>query len=137
MRKLLAPILVICGLLSQGCTKAPDVTMTLAVDSGDPATIEATRRKLQARFEEFPPSMFSTVESKATGSTVSFTFRNGAPSPQVLEYLYSTPGHVRAALASGGSTWLAESLWLAPGSCFEDRRHLSSAVTRRQSGAAR
>jgi hypothetical protein len=84
----------------QGCTVEPDVELALEVDSLEPAVIAETGRVLAARFEEFRPTLLSSTASVIEGSTIRFTFRNGAPEPGVLEYLYATPGRVRAALVT-------------------------------------
>jgi hypothetical protein len=94
----------------QGCTVEPDVELALEVDSLEPAVIAETGRVLAARFEEFRPTLLSSTASVIEGSTIRFTFRNGAPEPGVLEYLYATPGRVRAALITDrfGSAWFTD-----------------------------
>jgi hypothetical protein len=94
----------------QGCTFEPDVELALEVDSFEPAVVEETGRVLAARFEEFRPTLLSSTASVIEGSTIRFTFRNGAPEPAVLEYLYATPGRVRAALVTdrSGPAWFTD-----------------------------
>jgi preprotein translocase subunit SecD len=91
---------VVCFIALQGCTLGPDTELELRVDSSDPAIVAGTARVLAARFKEFPATLFSSTEYAIQGSTIRFTFKNGAPEPKVLAYLYETPGHLRAALAT-------------------------------------
>jgi hypothetical protein len=82
----------------------------LVVASAEPRIVAETERVLLSRFEEFLPSLFSSVESTSVESTISFTFKHGAPALPILEYLYQTTGSLRASLAddSAGSTWFTE-----------------------------
>lgn len=82
----------------QACTLRPDSELALEVRSSDPAVVEQTARVLTARFAEFPATLLSSTEYAIQGSTIRFTFKNGAPEPKILAYLYETPGHLRAAL---------------------------------------
>jgi len=84
----------------QACSLEPDFELALEVDSSDPAVVEQTKGVLAARFDEFRPTLLSRRSSIVEGSTIRFTFKNGAPEPKVLEYLYTTPGRVRAALVT-------------------------------------
>ena len=101
---------VICVIAVQGCTLGPDTELKLEVDSTDPAVVAETARVLAARFEEAQPTMFSSARFVIEGSTVRFTFKNGAPEPTILERLYQTPGHLRAAPVTEqfGSPWFTE-----------------------------
>jgi preprotein translocase subunit SecD len=92
-------ILALIGAL-QACSLEPDFELTLEVDSSDPAVVEQTEGVLAARFDEFRPTLISRRSSIVEGSTIRFTFKNGAPEPKILEYLYATPGHLRAALVT-------------------------------------
>jgi len=101
---------VICVIALQGCTLGPDTELALEVDSSDPAVVAETARVLAARFERFPATMLSSTEYAIRGSTIRFTFKNGAPEPKILEYLYDTPGHLRASLATDrfGTPWFTD-----------------------------
>jgi len=105
----IASIVVLVAAL-QACTFGPDTELALVVDSNDPAVVEQTASVLATRFNEFRPSLFSYAELAIEGSMLHFTFKNGAPEPKVLEYLYSTPGRVRAALVSErfGKPWFTD-----------------------------
>jgi hypothetical protein len=104
-----ASVVVLVAAL-QACTLGPDTELTLEVQSSDPAVVARAARVLSARFREFRPSLVSSSKFAIEGSTIRFTFRNGAPEPEIVEYLYSTRGHFRAALASDqfGEPWLTD-----------------------------
>jgi hypothetical protein len=104
------PSAVVLVVALQACSLGPDTELTLEVQSGDPVVVGATARLLTARFGEFRPSWFSSSKFAIEGSTIRFTFRNGAPEPKIVEYLYATPGHFSAALATDrlGQPWLTE-----------------------------
>lgn len=89
---------VLTLLTLQGCTKEPDVDLTLAVRSRDSAVVAQTRDVLLSRFTEVRPSFFSTIETAIQGSTIHFTFKGGAPPPMLLELLHGTRGRLRAFL---------------------------------------
>jgi preprotein translocase subunit SecD len=91
---------VVLVALLQGCTVGPDTELALEVDSSDPAVVEAAARVLAARFDAFRPSPFSSSTFDVKGSKVRFTFKNGAPEPKVLEYLYTTLGSLQARLTA-------------------------------------
>ena len=91
----LATCFVLCALL-QACTFVPDVHLVATVDSTDPAVVEETARVLSARFAKFRASLFATTDVEVSGSTLRYTFKNGAPDTTVLEYLCRTRGRVRA-----------------------------------------
>ena len=105
----IASVVVLAATL-QACSLGPDTELTLEVQSSDPAVVARTARVLSERFKEFRPSLVSSSKFAIEGSTIRFTFRNGAPEPKIVEYLYSTPGHFRAALASdlSGEPWLTD-----------------------------
>jgi hypothetical protein len=98
MRHVLAA--VILGLLF-GCAREPGQVLALTAESNEPAVIAEAERVLMARFEEFPASWLSSIESCTAGSELTFVFKGGAPDPVVLDYLYSTPGVFRVSLANG------------------------------------
>jgi preprotein translocase subunit SecD len=95
----LASCVALCALL-QACSFGPDVELALTVDSADPAVVEETQRVLSARFAAFRPSLLSRAELVVAGSTLRYSFKNGAPDPAVLEYLYRTPGRLTASLVT-------------------------------------
>ena len=94
----------------QACSLGPDTALTLQVQSSDPAVVAGTARVLSARFKEFRPSLLSSSKFAIEGSTIRFTFRNRAPEPKIVEYLYTTQGHFRAALANDqfGEPWFTD-----------------------------
>lgn len=95
---LIIPVVAITALLT-GCDRAPDLVLTLAVDSRDTAVVESARQILLSRFNEFRPSFLSSITSKIDGSGITFTFYGGAPSDDTIKYLYRTRGKVRAVLS--------------------------------------
>lgn len=105
----IASVVVLAAVL-QACSLGPDTELTLEVQSSDPPVVAETARVLTARFGEFRPSLLSSSKFVIEGSRLRFTFRNGAPEPKIVEYLYSTPGHFRAALVSDqlGTPWLTD-----------------------------
>jgi len=85
----------------QGCSRDPDLVLTLTTADSDPSVVAETERVLLARFEEFPETFFSSVHSEVEGSRITFVFMNGAPDAGVIEYLYTNPGKLQATLATG------------------------------------
>jgi preprotein translocase subunit SecD len=107
MQRIAAVVLVA---MLQGCTLGPDTELALEVDSSDPAVVEETARVLAARFKEFRPTLLSSAELAIDGSKLRFTFKNGAPDPRILEYLYATRGRLRAAPPENrfGQPWFTD-----------------------------
>jgi hypothetical protein len=108
MLRIASAVVLVAAL--QACSLGPDTELTLEVQSSDPPVVAETARVLSARFGEFRPSLLSSSKFAIEGSTIRFTFRNGAPEPKIVEYLYATPGHFRAALASDrfGRPWFTD-----------------------------
>lgn len=99
---------LVLAILISGCTRVPDVTLNLRVDTEDEAVVESARRILLYRFGEFPPSFFSTVESQVDGAVISFRFQGGAPESSTLAYLYETRGRLRVSMTESSAPLFTE-----------------------------
>ncbi len=98
---------VTIAVLVQACVRSPSMELVLSVESSKPTVVAEVRDILTTRFDAVRPSVLSTVTSNIEGTRISFQFSNGAPTNDVLEYLYSTLGDLHASQIDAGSglTW--------------------------------
>jgi hypothetical protein len=92
---------LVCSIAWITACTPPAVSGTLLVqtENATPQQVAHTAQILTARFDEILPAMASTVSATTTDTTITFTFRGGAPNEDVLRPLPLTRGELRIAPA--------------------------------------
>lgn len=95
-------LLIILFMLSSCGSK--DVQQ-LVIQVRSPAHAQEINEILLSRFNEFPASFFSTVNSRVEGRKLVFTFTGGAPPDKALEYLIQHAGNL-VVVEDSGRKWI-------------------------------